>query len=476
MPPAVLMLSERRPDADALGGTEVHIAELLSNAPQNVRLHSAYAAEGRLVVEAWNAGHRAEIAALVMPLDGDALERPLLRDALVAAMLGTESDVLHVHSPGLGPRDIAAALDASGARCILTLHDHALACENPHLLERDQRFCRLPDEPSRCDRCLEVTRGKPAGRLPAWRSAMAELVARADAVIAPSASVAKLVGSVQPALSSKLRRIPWGVPRADPLTVEVDGGSLRIAIVGVLADIKGSGRLPELLASTTDLDVEWHLFGAREGRSLAAVKRSTPRLVVHGAYRRPELAARLAAAGCQLALLPSVAPEAFGLVLAELAAAGCPALVSRLGAFEERIAELGAGWTFDPWSPPELRQQLQSLLADRRKIVRAAGALRKLPPWTAADMTRSHALVWREVAALGPRCAAAEPARQAARARLEGERRSPSLLVPAVRALRRSSFYRDLGLRSWVPEAVRARVERTLSAWMADWRGRGDRR
>jgi len=476
MPPAVLMLSERRPDADALGGTEVHIAELLANAPQNMGFHSAYAAEGRLIVEAWSAGRRTEIAALVMPPEGDALERPALREALVAALLGTASDVLHVHSPALGPRDIAAALDATGARSIVTLHDHALACENPHLLERDERFCHLPDDVARCDRCLGVTLGKPAGRLFAWRAAMSELVARVDAVIAPSASVAKLVGSVQPQLRGKLHRIPWGVPHAALLSVEAGRGPLRIAIAGVVADIKGSGRLPELLASTSDLDIEWHLFGAREGRSLAAIKHSTPRLVIHGAYRRAELAARLAAAGCELALLPSVAPEAFGLVLAELAAAGCPALVSRLGAFEERIAELGAGWTFDPYDPVELRERLEGLLADREQLVLAARALRKLAPWTPADMVRSHALVWRQVAALGPRRIVDEAARHAARLRLERERRRPSLLVPAVRALRRSSFYRDLGVRSWVPEAVRARIERTLSEWMADWRGRGDGR
>jgi glycosyltransferase involved in cell wall biosynthesis len=476
MPTAVLMLSERRPDADALGGTEVHIAELLGNAPRDIDFHSAYTAEGRLVVEAWRGGRRAEIAALVMPLDGDALDRPALREALVTALLGTASDVLHVHSPALGPRDIAAALDATGARCIVTLHDHALACENPHLLERDERFCHLPDDVARCDRCLALTLGKSAGRLSAWRGAMSELVARADAVIAPSASVAKLVGFAQPLLESKLCRIPWGVPQAAPLSIEVGRGPLRIAVVGVLADIKGFGRLPELLASATDLDVEWHLFGAREGRSVAAIKRSTPRLVIHGAYRRSELAARLALTGCELALLPSVAPEAFGLVLAELAAAGCPALVSRLGAFEERIAELGAGWTFDPWKPAELRERLEGLLADREKVVLAARALRQVPPWTPADMTRSHALVWRQIAALGPRRVADERARHAAHMRLERERRRASLLVPAVRALRRSSFYRDLGVRSWVPEAVRARIERRLSAWMADWRDRGDGR
>jgi glycosyltransferase involved in cell wall biosynthesis len=293
---------------------------------------------------------------------------------------------------------------------------------------------------------------------------MGALVERADVIIAPSASVARLVALVHPRAGEKIRRIDWGATARERVAVTGRSGPLRVAIIGVLADVKGASRLPELLSACRDLDVEWHLFGAREGRPLGPIRRAAPRVVVHGSYRRSELARRLNGAACELALLPSIAPEAFGLVLSELAAAGCPALVSNLGALPERIAELGAGFVFDPWNPAELRAKLAPLVDNRQRLVEAARVLGQVPPWTPVEMAEAHLELWREVMQRGPRRAVGSPERAAARRRLDAERRTSAPVRAAARAVRRSAFYRDLGVRGWLPEAFRARCEQAAKS------------
>src|SRR6185295_10940235 len=110
-------------------------------------------------------------------------------------------------------REIARAARRASSALAITLHDHALACENYDLLENGDRFCGVPNDPARCDRCLARTLGATAGALGRHRDATRELVNATNAFVAPSESVLSLVARAHPTIRQRARRIDWGVPR-----------------------------------------------------------------------------------------------------------------------------------------------------------------------------------------------------------------------------------------------------------------------
>jgi hypothetical protein len=354
----------------------------------------------------------------------------------------------------------------------MTLHDHAFSCENYTLLEGGERHCGIPEDLARCDACLARTLGKAPGEVIRHRARMHELANATDAFVAPSRSVLELCSRIHPEIEARAHRIAWGAPgQSEPSKIAetsspLAAGPLRIAFVGLLSKPKGRERLAPLLAACRDLDVEWHVFGATEGASLRDVQQSAPRVVLHGAYRREDLARRLAFAGCHVGFLPSVAAESFSLALSDVLSAGLPVLASHLGALAERVTEESLGWTFDPWAPETLAAVISRLCADRTLVDDARARVRSRAVRTDADMASDHVKLWQALAA-APRSHSAGADGLALSLFREGERRAHgatrSLLFPLVARLRGTLFYQDLRLRGLVSENRRKAVERAVS-------------
>lgn len=464
----VLMLCAASPDPFGLGGVQIHTADLARSSPEETKVYTAHLDGDELTVEAWQPKRRtiAQFEVGVPPED------PLgtwasLQKALVATVVSLEVDVVHIHSPTMAPDAIRHAVEETGVRSALTLHNHSLVCPNYELLEAGRSYCGVPKEMSRCDRCLNQTRGLGAEYLERWRATNQQLLRSVDRVVTPSASVLEHAARVFPKIEKASVQVEWGVPSRRAHPAVPPSGPLRIAVVGLLSVGKGGDRLPELLRACRGLDVEWHFFGATEGRSTRTVRHSADRVVVHGAYQRDELGDRLVAAGCQLAVLPSIVPESFSLTLSEVFAAGLPAAVSDLGALAERVRSTQAGWTFDPWKPETFRDTVARLTTDREAVAQATERAQQLTLSTQTEMAVKHAELWNQLAALGAKKTAKAPDWGAARrAYSDGAARAAvgrrSQLSALTESIRRTNWYRDLPLRRLMSEDARRSAERFL--------------
>jgi hypothetical protein len=239
-------------------------------------------------------------------------------------------------------------------------------------------------------------------------------------------------------------------------------------VVGVWAKVKGAARLPVLLGACRELDVEFHLFGATEGASLAAVEHCGARVVAHGAYPRGALAERLVRARCHAVALPSVGAESFSLVLSEVVAAGFPVLASNLGALGERVTESELGWSFDPEDEREFSELVSRLVRDRGEVERIALRVNELPLRDEAHMAADHATLWTSLASRpGDGPVAPEEAWKLAIARFErgvdrASARRPSRIDALFAFLKKTDFYRDLRLRTLLSEETRKAIETAL--------------
>jgi glycosyltransferase involved in cell wall biosynthesis len=98
---------------------------------------------------------------------------------------------------------------------------------------------------------------------------------------------------------------------------------------------------------------------------------------------------------CDVAVVPSIFPEAFGMVAAEAAAAGCPPLVAR----HSGLAEIAEG--LEDEYPPELRDLASFRTGNAADLAAKLRRLLELPRGTLAEPAR-RAVVrrwsWRSVA------------------------------------------------------------------------------
>ncbi|MFO0566319.1 MAG: glycosyltransferase [Polyangiaceae bacterium] len=405
----VLLVSAQAPDADGIGGVPVHLADSMLHAGSRVSLWAGHHRAGTLVVGELGRQWRELGRFRARELSG----------AVQAALAAVGAEVLHVHSPELGPTALAAAARANRVRCIATLHD--------------------------------VNAAGPAS---------GPLLRACDRIVVPSSFMQRRVLEHHPGLEARIRIVHWGVTPQARVVPGARGGPLRVAVVGVFHPDKGAHLLPELMRATAPLGIEWHLYGATEGRSLSAVRRAAPRLLAHGAYRRSELGRELARARIDVALLASTVPEAFCLTLSECVAAAVPVVASDIGALGERVRHERCGWLFDPTRPESLHELLFRL-ADRAELCQLAREMTERVPRTPAEMALDLTRLYLEL----------EPSGGVERnlGPVALRTRRPPRSVRALSALRHSKFYRDLPLRRVLPETLRARVEervRALARWL----------
>jgi glycosyltransferase involved in cell wall biosynthesis len=256
----------------------------------------------------------------------------------------------------------------------LPWRDEALPCGNWDLLAWDSlcldRLARIAGErialllhylPS-LDPALDL-RGRPALQAVEHCALM-----QADFVIAAGKTVAEAVAArwpgkpvflCEPGVSETFLRKRSG--RADQL--------LHLLTVAHLLPAKGHGQLLEILQRLRHLHWHWQVVGdcgrspetARRLRERAAQAGLGDRITFHGALQQQDVAALMA--NCDLLVVPSTF-EAYGMAVAEAAAAGLPVLSTRVGAAEQLIEHGVTGYlaTVGDWD--SFGGYLQVLLED----------------------------------------------------------------------------------------------------------------
>ena len=165
---------------------------------------------------------------------------------------------------------------------------------------------------------------------------------------------------------------------AERLAALFETGAPTVLYVGKLSDEKGVALLLEALAP---LDAQAVIVGfGPERKRLEAMAR--PRTLFTGALEHRHLAHLWALV--DVAVTPSVFPEAFGMVAAEAAACGCPPLVARHSGLAEIASALSAAYppayqhltAFTNGDVTDLRSKLSELLAlsPQERAVLAAAA------------------------------------------------------------------------------------------------------
>lgn len=280
---------------------------------------------GSLVVHAGTAQCVVEQPALARftPLATDDLLRLAAEGALGAPL------VLHAHGTVPVVRRLCDGLSAAtGAPCVLTLHDIWFADAALAEAERTQRLDFV--------------------RRVAWRCAPSRfIVDRAHQVLGGSA----------PVLHVPLASAPFepAVAAATSLSAAADQAcgdrGFSLAVIGAIGAHKGLAAL-EALASRLPADLRIVVIGYTE-RQLRQGWTAEGRIWVHGIFHPDQLPRLAWLYGARLALFPPGMPESHCYALTDAWMSGLPVLAPDHGALAERVRRHGGGSLYDPALGPD---------------------------------------------------------------------------------------------------------------------------
>lgn len=257
-----------------------------------------------------------------------------------------------LHAEGLADQPLGSllALRRRGLRLILSLHDFSPFCPRPHLLEHPAlHFCHYSTDMDRCAACLRQD-WPLDGDWQSWRRDLAAaLLAAADVLVFPSDFLRRTYRDLFPGLDPAHQRVIEPATAWDPVPPRAaPAGPIRhVALVGGVQVHKGALVFEEVVRRLADRDLRWSAYGGGDAEILGRL-RKLPRMNVRGYYRSGALPRLLRRDRVDLALLLSIVPETYSLVLTECHAAGVPVLAFDLGAPGDRLRMEGGGLPVGP--------------------------------------------------------------------------------------------------------------------------------
>lgn len=304
----------------------------------------------------WHAGTGIDViediaAHQFLPLS-KAVEEPAATTALAEWLRSNTVGIVHLHGLGERCRDRLALLQRMRVTpWVVTLHD--LTFIDPHAF---------------AGRMLEPDL--------AWIAEIAETLASAATVIAPSAYIRELALRHFPnvhleVIAPGIGDSPIGVRASVPGEFATLMSDHIVAVIGAIGPHKGSGLLDALINRLHETDICIVVIGYIDSQ-LSQGWRVPGRCYVHGPYVDSELPGLIAAYGVDIALFPNRMPESFSYTLSEVWASGIPVIVPEEGALAERVSRHGGGWILPArFSAEDALRLLQRLFAPAGAVERA---------------------------------------------------------------------------------------------------------
>jgi len=256
-------------------------------------------------------------------------------------------EVVHVHNfKGMSASVFSAANDL-GIPIIHTVHDYDLICPKTTMLTRTNASCVTPH--SLC-------------RIYRWLSKRIALTA----VIAPSDFMLKTLSSYGMFPDVPKIMLPLGIEECEPVA-RVGKGTFDILYVGRLGKHKGVDTLIEAVKGLDLRNARLHIVGQGSDRKrLERVAHDDSRIIIYG-FLAPDKLRKLYSI-VDVAVVPSIYNEPFGLVIPEYFWHGIPVLGSRAGAIPELINDGYNGFLFPPGDVEALKVLLETLSSDLKLL------------------------------------------------------------------------------------------------------------
>jgi glycosyltransferase involved in cell wall biosynthesis len=320
------------PPYPAFTGSQVAMADRLSVEKGQRTVALAYPRDGAWWLEVWSAARSG-----YYPLGA----RSNVFEVIANATRLTRTRVVHIENNNGLPLNLVHGLKNEGLRTVLSIHDFVFFCRRPHLVEQPYvEFCNYNTDALRCRVCLRDIDPDERTSQADYRRLATPSVHDASVLVFPSVFLQRQYEKLFPDRQHGQREVVIAPATARATVAKFSAeGRPNIAFVGGVSEHRGSALIGPVLERVrqTVPKATGYVYGDGDSGLIMSV-RKTKRVRVKGYYRSGTLPELLAKDRIAIAVLPSISPEAYSLVVDECLSAGVSVVAFEHGAVGERLS------------------------------------------------------------------------------------------------------------------------------------------
>ncbi|MCL2090412.1 MAG: glycosyltransferase [Micrococcales bacterium] len=389
----VVQVSAHYPPNFTSGGVLVpqRLARGLLARGHEVAVYAGYLDESREPLSTWEETDEAGVRVrwvVTTPWTGwgdrRSFDNPPVAQDFAGWLAQVRAEVVHLHSLQTLGGDLVRVAKESGALVVVTMHDFWWSCARQFLVDTSGTPCSLVVDCGRCS--CQVTHAWGKERR-AW---LAERIALADMVLAPSGTAADVLAA-NGVDRRRLRVEENGVPRLAPAVdrVAAPDGSVRLLYAGGEDPMKGFGVLRRAVGQI-QAERPWTLDLYNVSHDL-----HDPRVRSHPAFAPDELPAVLARH--DVLVLPSVMRESHSILTREALTAGLPVVCTDSLGPEEVVVDGVNGLVVPSADPAALARALSALVDSPGTVQTMAQAAAQVTVRTVESQVEATEALYREL-------------------------------------------------------------------------------
>jgi glycosyltransferase involved in cell wall biosynthesis len=330
-PPPVLNVAPF-PPYPAFTGSQIAMADRLEVEKDRRTVALVYPSDGAWWLEVWTPARTG-----YYPLG----TKSNLVEIIGQATRLTRTKLVHVENNTGLPLNLIHGLENGGLRTVLSIHDFIFFCRRPHLIEQPYvEFCSYSTEALRCKVCLRDI--DPDGRTSQtdYRRVAVPSLHDASYLIFPSVFLQRQYEVLFPERKHGQREAVVAPATArSGAGVGPPCGRPNVAFVGGVYPHRGAALIQPIMDRVRESEPKatGFVYGDGEGELFKQVRKAK-QLKIQGYYPQGSLPDLLAKDKIAVAVLPSIAPEAYSLVVDECLSAGVPVVAFERGAVGERLS------------------------------------------------------------------------------------------------------------------------------------------
>jgi glycosyltransferase involved in cell wall biosynthesis len=258
----------------------------------------------------------------------------------------TRAKMVHIEDNKGLPLNLVHGLARGGLHTILSIHDFIFFCRRTHLIEEPYvEFCNYCTEALRCKVCLRDI--DPDGRTSQtdYRRVSTASVHDASYLIFPSVFLQRQYELLFPDRKHGQREsVIAPATKRSGAAAGPASGLPNVAFVGGVYLHRGAALIQAILDRVRESEPKAVGFVYGDGEAaLFKQLREAKKIKIQGYYPKGTLPELLARDKIAVAVLPSIFPEAYSLVVDECLSAGVPVVAFERGAVGERLSFWQAG-------------------------------------------------------------------------------------------------------------------------------------